>query len=68
MLAVNDYLAGIGLDELHDELADRRLAAAGFADETERLAFVYREGHAVDGLDVAHRALEKALFDGEVLF
>ena len=68
VLAVNDYLAGIGFDELHDQLADRRLAAAGFADETERLAFVYCEGHAVDGLDVAHRALEKALFDGEVLF
>ena len=38
--------------------ADGRLAAAGLADEAERLAALDRERHAVHGLDVTDVAVE----------
>ena len=66
VLAVYHYLAGVGLDELHDELAHRGLAAAGLAYEAERLALVYGEGHAVYGLYVADGPPEQALLHGKV--
>ena len=68
VLAVYHYLAGVGLDELHDELAHRGLAAAGLAYEAERLALVYGEGHAVYGLYVADGPPEQALLHGKVFF
>ena len=39
--------------QAHEGQAGDALAAAGFADDAERLAFVELEGHAVDGVDGA---------------
>src|SRR6185369_3957254 len=52
-----------GRDELQDRLAGGGLAAARFADQRERSPLAQLEGHAVDRLDVAHRAPEDALAD-----
>ena len=49
----NVTAAGRGL-EAEDESAEGRLAAAGLADEPERLAPVDVEGDIVHGVDVAH--------------
>ena len=46
---------------------ERRLAAAGLADEADGLAAADVEVDAVDGLELAGGALEEALLDGEVL-
>jgi hypothetical protein len=45
------------LEQAQHQLADRGLAAAGFADEAERLAGLNREAHAVDGAHVAGHTL-----------
>ncbi len=55
------------LDETEEEAADRRLAAAGLADEPDRLAVVDVEADAIDGPDVADVAREQAAADREVL-
>ncbi len=44
--------------EHHQQLGQRRLAAAGLADQAERLAALQVEGDAVDRLDVADLLLE----------
>ena len=49
-LAVIVDFAGGGLVEMQNRAADRGLAAAGLADQAERLAPVYGEGHVVNGL------------------
>ena len=54
------------LDQAQDEAADGRFAAAGFADEAQRLAGLEREADAVDGLDLGARALEQAAPHGKV--
>ena len=46
---------------------ERRLAAAGLADEADGLAAADVEVDAVDGLELAGGAPEEALLDGEVL-
>ena len=46
---------------------DGGLAAAAFADEAERLAFLDVERDVVDRLDVSDRALEQAAAHREVL-
>jgi hypothetical protein len=56
--AVEDDPAGRRLVEPQQSPADRRLAAARFADEPERLAASDLEADPVDGLDVAHVAVE----------
>ena len=54
--------------QLEQAARERALAAAGFADQAQRLALADREAHAVDRLDLADRALEHdALGDREVL-
>jgi hypothetical protein len=68
VLAVDEDLAGRGLLQAQDELRGGRLAAAGFADDGERLALGDREVDAVHGLDPAdHARPEHALGDREVL-
>ena len=48
-LAVEQHLALVLRDQLHHDAGSCRLAAAGFADDAERLAFQHREIDAVDG-------------------
>ena len=68
VLAFHEHLTRGRLLQFQDELGGRGLAAAGLADDRERLALTEREGDAVDRL---HRAddlhEEKALGDREVL-
>ena len=55
------------LEQPQDGLADGRLAAAGFADQPERLALGDREAHAVDRVHFAPRAAEDAAAHGKCL-
>ena len=48
-------------DQAHQRERADALAAAGLADQAERLALVQRERHAVDGLDDAVRRVELRL-------
>ena len=65
--AVDRDAAGGRLDQPQDRAADRGLAAAGFADQRERLAGADFQRHAVDRVDVAGRAAQQALLDREML-
>ena len=64
-LAVDLDRAGGRLDQAQDGAADRRLAAADFADQAQRLALADREADAVDGIDLADRAAQQALATGK---
>ena len=64
-LAVVDDLAGRGLVEVQDGAADRRLAAAGFTDQTERFARMDGEADVIDGLQGL--GAQKTHIDVEVL-
>ncbi len=55
------------LEQLDDRAAERRLAAAGLADDAERLPRLDAEAHAVDGSHLTDRVLEEAGLDREVL-
>ena len=59
--------AGGRLEKADQRPAERRLAAAGLPDEPDGLAAEDVEVDAVDGLQLADRALENALPDGKVL-
>src|SRR5258708_3523724 len=48
--AIEQELARIGRDDLHDEACERGLAAAGLTDDAKRLALGDVEAHAVDGM------------------
>ena len=50
-LAVEQDVSGVGRDDLHDQPGGRGLAAAGLADDAERLALGDVE---VDAVDRAH--------------
>jgi hypothetical protein len=67
VLTVEDDLALRRLEELDHRAAERRLPAAGLADQTERLPCPQREVDAVDGMHLAHPPLEDARRDREVL-
>ena len=67
VLAVEDDLAVGRLEQLDHRAAERRLAAAGLADEPERLARAQRQVDAVDGVHLADAPLEDAGRDREVL-
>ncbi len=64
---VEEDLAGRGLRQLHDRPPERCLAAAGLADDAERLAGAHAEVDAVDRMDLADLALQEAAADREVL-
>ncbi|MCY1502285.1 hypothetical protein D9M68_363810 [compost metagenome] len=57
VLSVKHHRAAFRLDQPHNGTAGRRLAAAGFADERQRLARLQAEG---DVFDRVHAALELA--------
>ena len=67
LVAVEHDRPGGRLDEAQDQPPDGRLAAARLADQPERLAAPDLEAHAVDGLDLADRALQDPAADREVL-
>ena len=50
--------AGVGLDQPQHQPAHRRLAAAGLADQRQRLAGLDNKTHAVDGVDMGGRPPE----------
>jgi hypothetical protein len=65
---VEDDLPRGRLEQAHQAPGQRRLAAAGLADDPERLAAIDREADVVDGLDRADLLLEEdPSRDGEVL-
>src|SRR5258708_28549244 len=65
-VAVEHYLAGGDVEQSQDGGADRRLAAAGLADERQGLATRDLEGHAVHGIDKGPAA-EHAAADRKML-
>jgi hypothetical protein len=66
--ALEDDLPRGQLVQAHEAAAERRLAAAGLADETERLTRVDLEADAVDGLHARDLAADDpAALDREVL-
>ena len=65
--AVEHDLPGRDLEEAQDAAADRRLAAAGFADQRQRLALLDLERHAVDGVDGGRAGAEEARVNEEML-
>ena len=67
VLAVEDDPAGRRLEELDDGSAERRLAAAGFTDDPERLATAHREIDTVDRLYLPDGVLEQSRLDRKVL-
>src|SRR5262249_37989009 len=67
VLPVEDDLSVGRLEELDHGAAERRLSAAGLADEAERLPRAQREIDAVDGVHLADAPLEDAGHDREVL-
>ena len=60
-LAIEDHLAGIGLDQADQQARQGRFAAARFADDSERLALFQLERNAVN-------RLHHAVFGHEVGF
>ncbi len=68
VVALVEHPAARRLLQGQQQLGDRRLAAAGLPDQTERLAGVERKVHPVHRAHVAHGLLEQhALGDREVL-
>ena len=65
--ALEPDLARGRLDQPQDAAAGGRLAAAGFADQAQRLAGGDVEAHAVDGVHAVELAREQAAADREVL-
>jgi len=57
--------SGGGGDEAEERAADGRLAAAGLADEAERLTGGEVEADAVDGFDISDGALQRPPFTGK---
>ncbi len=55
--AIEQELARIGWDDLHDEAGERGLAATGLTDDAKRLALGDVEAHIVDGM---HRTADAA--------
>src|SRR5581483_7396702 len=53
--------------QLEERAPDGRLAAAGFADEPQRLAGCHMEGYAIHGKDLTREAREDPLVDREML-
>ena len=51
--------------DVDDGAPDRRLAAAGLADQAERLSLLQRERHAVDGVHLARLAQQQPAEHGE---
>ena len=66
-LAVEDHLTCGDVEQPQDRAADRRLAAAGLADQRQRLALRDVERHAVDGIDRAALRAEQAPWTAKVL-
>ncbi|MGY4361227.1 hypothetical protein ACVW0J_007720 [Bradyrhizobium sp. i1.7.7] len=66
-LAVEDHLARRDVEQPQDGTADRGLAAAGLADQRQRLALRDFERDTVDGIDIFGLAAEQALFDRKML-
>ena len=67
VLAVEKDLAVRRRQQLDHGAAERRLAAAGLADEAERLTRAQRQVDTVDGVDLADAPLEDPGGDREVL-
>jgi hypothetical protein len=67
ILSVEDDAASRRRVQAYDRLGERRLAAAGFTDQSERLTALDAERHAVDRANVANGAAKQPGVDGEVL-
>jgi len=64
--SVENDLAGIRFDQVQQQPRGRRFAAAGLADDTERLALEYIERHSVDRLHPIARDAPEAPFGREM--
>src|SRR6185503_13099922 len=67
ILALEPDLARTGFDQAQDAAAGRRLAAARFAHQAQRLALADLEADAVDGMDLVYGAREDAALDRKAL-
>jgi hypothetical protein len=67
VLAAEGQAPGVGLDQAQQEPRQRRLAAAGLADDPERLGRIDVERHAVDRAHPGVGALQHAAAQREVL-
>ena len=65
--AVEDELAGIGIEQAGDQARGGRFAAARFADHAERLALGEVEAHVVDGVHLLLRRQHAAAAHREAL-
>ena len=65
ILAVEQHRAAQRLDQPHHRAAGRRLAAAGFADQRQRLAGLQAEGDVLDRVHPARDPAEQAGADIE---
>src|SRR5580698_11147073 len=65
-LAIEYHLARRDIEQAQDSAADRRFAAAGFANQGQRLAARDFKGHPVHGIDAARIALEQMPADREM--
>ncbi len=66
-IAIEHHVAAVGGDETDQQPRQGRLAATGFADDTEGLALDDGEGHAVDRFHLADLAIEQAAGDRKIL-
>ena len=66
LVAVENDVAGVGLDEAHEQTRGSGFAAARFADDAERFAALEAEIHAIDGLNLRHGAIEDAAAHREI--
>src|SRR5260221_5387073 len=67
LLAVKQDVAGVRLDDLHDEPGRGRFAAAGFADDAERFALLHLQIDAVDGANDGSGARQQSVVAAEML-
>ena len=66
-IAVEHHVAGVGLDQPHQQPRGGGLAAAGFADDAEGLALADGEGDVVHRLHGRDLAVQQAAAHREVL-
>ncbi len=68
VFTLKKHLAAGGFDEPQNRSPQSRFAAARFADQPDRFAFIHIQTNAVDRFDRALVAREQATVDGKIFF
>ena len=66
-LAVEDQLAGVARDQMHQEASERRLSATGLADHAKRLALKDDQRYVIHCAHAADAPIEQAAANWKVL-